>query len=125
MPRPTDVPTWRSFLGDAIFYGKFIREIHQLRRSLNNLLRKDTEFAWSEECQHAFSSIKSVLQSNLILTHYDRSLEIIVAGDASKTGIGTFIMNRFSDGQIKPVAHAPTLTKTEQNYGPVEMKRLH
>ncbi|XP_055527452.1 uncharacterized protein K02A2.6-like [Wyeomyia smithii] len=58
------------------------------------------------DCQEAFDTIKKVLQSDLLLTHYNPSLELIVAGDASKTGIGAVIMHRFSNGQLKAIAHA-------------------
>ncbi|XP_062538267.1 uncharacterized protein K02A2.6-like [Armigeres subalbatus] len=88
MPAPTDVTTLRSFLGAVNFYGKFVREMHQLRHPLDNLLKKDTKFEWNLECENAFSNIKRVLQSELLLTHYNPEQEIIVAGDASKTGIG-------------------------------------
>ncbi|XP_062709595.1 uncharacterized protein K02A2.6-like [Aedes albopictus] len=125
MPRPTDVSTLRSFLGAVNFYGKFIREMHQLRRPLDQLLKKDAKFVWSAECQQAFTDIKRILQSDLLLTHYDPSLEIIVAGDASKTGIGAVIMHRFPDGRIKAIAHASkTLSSAEQNYGQIEKEAL-
>ncbi|XP_062698486.1 uncharacterized protein K02A2.6-like [Aedes albopictus] len=66
MPAPTDVSTLRSFLGAVNFYGKFVREMHQLRHPLDNLLKKDTKFVWNRECQHAFQNIKRVLQSDLL-----------------------------------------------------------
>lgn len=121
MPRPTDITTLRSFLGAVNFYGKFVREIHLLRRPLDNLLKKDTEFVWNPQCQDAFSNIKKVLQSDLLLTHFNPALDIIVAGDASKTGVGAVIMHSFPDGHVKAIAHASrTLTNTEQNYSQVE-----
>ncbi|XP_055633543.1 uncharacterized protein K02A2.6-like [Toxorhynchites rutilus septentrionalis] len=125
MPAPTDVPTLRSFLGAVNFYGKFVREMHQLRHPLDNLLKKDTKFDWSKECQHAFQNIKKVLQSGLLLTHYNPEQEIIVAGDASKTGIGAVILHRFPNGIIKAVSHASrSLTVAEQNYSQIEKEAL-
>ncbi|XP_055622468.1 uncharacterized protein K02A2.6-like [Toxorhynchites rutilus septentrionalis] len=125
MPAPTDVPTLRSFLGAVNFYGKFVREMHQLRHPLDNLLKKDTKFDWSKECQHAFQNIKKVLQSGLLLTHYNPEQEIIVAGDASKTGIGAVILHRFPNGIIKAVSHASnSLTVARQNYSQIEKEAL-
>ncbi|XP_055632916.1 uncharacterized protein K02A2.6-like [Toxorhynchites rutilus septentrionalis] len=125
MPAPTDVPTLRSFLGAVNFYGKFAREMHQLRHPLDNLLKKDTKFDWSKKCQHAFQNIKKVLQSGLLLTHYNPEQEIIVAGDASKTGIGAVILHRFPNGIIKAVSHASrSLTVAEQNYSQIEKEAL-
>ncbi|XP_058449173.1 uncharacterized protein K02A2.6-like [Malaya genurostris] len=125
MPCPTDVSQIRSFLGAVNFYGKFVREMHKLRRPLNNLLKKDNPFVWSQQCQEAFINIKKVLQSDLLLTHYNPALNIVVAGDASKTGIGAVIMHQFPDGQMKAVAHASrTLTQAEQNYSQIEKEAL-
>ncbi|XP_062703979.1 uncharacterized protein K02A2.6-like [Aedes albopictus] len=125
MPPPTDVSELRSFLGAANFYGKFIPEIHRIRQPLDELLKKDRKFVWSSQCQNAFDSIKSVLQSDLLLTHYNPNLELIVAGDVSKSGIGAVIMHRFPDGRIKAIAHAAkTLTATEQRYSQVEKEAL-
>ncbi|XP_055620280.1 uncharacterized protein K02A2.6-like [Toxorhynchites rutilus septentrionalis] len=125
MPAPTDVPTLRSFLSAVNFYGKFVREMHKLRHPLDNLLKKDTKFHWSKECQYAFQNIKKVLQSGLLLTHYNPEQEIIVAGDASKTGIGAVILHRFPNGIIKAVSHASrSLTVAEQNYSQIEKEAL-
>ncbi|XP_055590022.1 uncharacterized protein K02A2.6-like [Uranotaenia lowii] len=125
MPQPKDVSELRSFLGAANFYGKFVREIHRIRQPLDDLLKKDKKFVWSAQCNEAFETIKKVLQSDLLLTHYNPSLELIVAGDASKKGIGAVIMHRFPDGQLKAIAHASkTLTSTEQNYSQVEKEAL-
>ncbi|XP_058456713.1 uncharacterized protein K02A2.6-like [Malaya genurostris] len=125
MPCPTDVSQIRSFLGAVNFYGKFVREMHKLRRPLDNLLKKDNPIVWSQQCQEAFINIKKVLQSDLLLTHYNPALNIVVAGDASKTGIGAVIMHQFPDGQMKAVAHASrTLTQAEQNYSQIEKEAL-
>ncbi|XP_055527551.1 uncharacterized protein K02A2.6-like [Wyeomyia smithii] len=64
MPPPTDVTTLRSFLGAVNFYGKFVQATHQLRHPLDNLLKNDAKFIWSQECQHAFSDIKRVMHPN-------------------------------------------------------------
>ncbi|CAH8528395.1 unnamed protein product [Schistosoma rodhaini] len=44
MPRPTDVPTLRSFLGLVSHYGAFIPNLHHLRAPLNNLLAKNVKW---------------------------------------------------------------------------------
>ncbi|XP_055590265.1 uncharacterized protein K02A2.6-like [Uranotaenia lowii] len=125
MPAPSDVTTLRSFLGAVNFYGKFVREMHQLRHPLDKLLKKDAKFIWTQECQRAFSNIKRILQSNLLLTHYNPEHDIIVAGEASKTGIGAVIMHRFPNGSVKAIAHASkSLNQAEQNYSQIEKEAL-
>ncbi|XP_055605736.1 uncharacterized protein K02A2.6-like [Uranotaenia lowii] len=77
-----------------------------VRRPLDALLKKDVKFIWSQEFQPAFEKFKTTLQSDLLLTHYDPSMDIIVAADASKSGIGAVIMHRFPYGSLKTIAHA-------------------
>ncbi|XP_052566467.1 uncharacterized protein K02A2.6-like [Culex pipiens pallens] len=125
IPAPTNVSELRSFLGAVNFYGRFVRNLHELRRPMDQLLKKDTKWRWTSECQQAFEKFKEVLQSSLLLTHYNPKLPIIVAADASSTGIGAVILHQFPDGSLKAVQHASrSLTPAERNYGQPEKEAL-
>ncbi|KAL6739958.1 hypothetical protein Aduo_013354 [Ancylostoma duodenale] len=80
--------------------------MRQLRAPLDALLKKNTPFKWSPDCQDAFEKAKKVLASPLLLTHFDPKLELIVAADASDYDIGAVIMHRFADGTEKAICHA-------------------
>lgn len=121
MPPPTDVPTLQSYLGAVNYYCKFIKDMHGIRYPLNQLLKQGVKFEWSNDCQRSFERFKEILQSDIMLTHFNPDLEIIVAADASNAGIGACIMHRFPDDSVKVIAHASrTLTKAEANYGQIE-----
>ncbi|XP_038121421.1 uncharacterized protein K02A2.6-like [Culex quinquefasciatus] len=125
MPPPHDVSSLRSFLGAINFYGKFVRNMHDLRHPLDALLRKDAKWDWNESCQESFEQFKNLLRSDLLLAHYNPELETIVAADASNYGVDACLMHRYDDGSIKVVCHASrTLTSAEQNYGQVEKEAL-
>ena len=125
MPHPTNIAQVRSFLGLINYYGSFVSEMRQLRAPLDALLKKDTPFNWSTECQAAFERAKEVLASDLLLTHYDPNQDIIVAADASDYGIGAVISHRFKDGSEKAIFHASrSLTDAEKNYGQIEKEGL-
>ncbi|XP_055522647.1 uncharacterized protein K02A2.6-like [Wyeomyia smithii] len=118
IPAQTNVSVLRSFLGAVNFYGRFVRNIHELRHPLDKLLKKDTKWQWNTDCQRSFEQFKQVLQSELLLTHYDPKLPIIVAADASNTGIGAVIFHEFPNGHLKAIQHASrSLTQAEQAYG--------
>lgn len=125
MPPPSDVSTLRSFLGAVNFYGKFVKEMHQLRHPLDKLLKKDVKWLWTPECQLSFDRFKRILQSGLLLTHYDPKLPIVVAADASNTGVGAVILHKMPDGSIKAIQHASrSLTAAEKSYGQPEKEAL-
>lgn len=125
MPPPTDVPSLQSYLGAINYYGKFVDKIHSLRKPLDSLLTKQAIWNWTPECQKSFNEFKEILKSDLLLTHYDPSKQIIVAADASNTGIGAVIMHRFEDNSIKAIMHASrTLTSAERNYSQIEKEAL-
>ncbi|XP_011858293.1 PREDICTED: uncharacterized protein K02A2.6-like [Vollenhovia emeryi] len=83
IPPPEDIQQLQAFLGAVTWYGKFIPHLNDLRGPLIELLRSDVKFEWQSAHQEAFEKIKNVLASDLALTHYDPSMKIIVAADAS------------------------------------------
>ena len=77
------------------------------------------------ECQKSFEKIKKTLTSDLSLTHYHPTPDIIVAGDASSFGIAACILRKLPDGSRKAVAHASrSLLPAEKQYFQREKESL-
>ncbi|PIO72335.1 zinc knuckle [Teladorsagia circumcincta] len=107
------------------FYGTFVRELHNLRAPLDALTKKDAAYIWSPDCQSCFDRIKKTLKSDLLLAHYDPTLPLIVAADASNYGVGAVLSQRFPDGSEKAVYHASrALTPAQKKYSQIEKEAL-
>lgn len=125
LPAPTDITELRSFLGAVNWYRKFVPSMSTIQAPLDLLLLKDAPFEWNQQCEESFQKFKRILKSELLLTHYDPSLPIIVSADASSKGIGAQISHRMPCGSIKVVQHASrSLTKAEQGYSQIEREAL-
>uniref|UniRef100_A0A5S6QB45 RNA-directed DNA polymerase n=1 Tax=Trichuris muris TaxID=70415 RepID=A0A5S6QB45_TRIMR len=121
MPPPFDVQSLRSFLGMLSYYGVFVKQMRELRAPLDELLKKGASFIWSSECQAAFEKAKLILKSDLLLTHFDPSIPVVVTADASSNGLGAVILHRFPDGKEKPIVRASrSLLPAEKNYSQIE-----
>ncbi|GFT43087.1 transposon Tf2-6 polyprotein [Trichonephila clavipes] len=81
---------------------------------LNNLTRKNVRFLWSKDCQVAFEQIKKEICSPKILVHYDPSLPLTLASDASPVGIGCVLSHVYPDGSERPIALSSRLPKTSE-----------
>ncbi len=71
---------------------------------LHRLLRRGEAWIWAEKHAAVFHEAKQRLMSSQVLVHFDSSLEIRLACDASDYGIGAVLSHRFPDGSEKPVA---------------------
>ena len=110
MPNPINISQLRSFLGMVNHYAKFIPNLTDRLAPFYLLLKKDTKWEWNASCTEAFTSIKQSLTSPLVLTHYDPKIPLVLAADASSTGVGAVIYHRYPDGTEKAIAHASKTT---------------
>uniref|UniRef100_F1KWN3 RNA-directed DNA polymerase n=1 Tax=Ascaris suum TaxID=6253 RepID=F1KWN3_ASCSU len=125
MPPPKNVSQLRAFLGLVNFYGTFVKDLHKLRAPLDALTKKDAKYKWTSQCQSSSDRIKATLASDLLLTHFNPNMPIVVAADASNYGIGAVLSHRFPNGSERVVYHASlTLTPAQKNYSQIEKEAL-
>ena len=124
-PTPRNVTELKSFLGLVNYYGRFLAILSSVCHPLNRLLQKEVKWTWSEECEKCFQRLKESLVSAQVLMHYDVSLPVRLACDASAYGIGAVISHVLLSGELCPVAYASrSLSKAEVNYSQIEKEAL-
>ena len=122
---PGNIQKLRSFLGLMNYYGKFIPNLSTLLHPVNALLQAGNKWSWSAKCEKAIQEAKKQIASAQVLTHYDPTLPIKLAADASAYGIGAVVSHKMPDGTERPIAFAScALTKSERNYTQLEKDAL-
>ena len=96
-PTPTNKKQLMRFLGMIGFYRKFCSNFATVVQPLTHLLRKDSKFIWSENCQQAFKNRKSLLMNGPILITPDFTKQFKLAVDASDVGVGAVLFQEVSD----------------------------
>ena len=116
-PVPTTVKQTRAFLGFGNFYRRFIWKFSDVARPLNDLLKKDKTFEWTEECQRSFDELKKRFTEEPVLSMPDHSRPFQIEADASKYASGAVLTQTDVNGDRHPVAFiSKTFSPTERNY---------
>ncbi|KAG6937530.1 hypothetical protein G0U57_009114, partial [Chelydra serpentina] len=124
-PPPRNVSQLRSFLGLLNYYGKFISQLATLLKPLHELLGQNKTWKWTEACNVPFNKAKDALLNSEVLTHFDPSLHLQLACDASPYGVEAVVSHIMPSGEERPIAFASrTLTKAETNYAQIERDAL-
>ena len=113
-PVPKNVKNVRAFLGLAQFYRKYIKSFEQIGLPLNKLLRKDTKFKWTEECNTAFLTLKKALVTAPVLAFAQFDKPFILAVDSSDEAIGFVLSQLDSEGKEHPVAYGGRALRNEE-----------
>ena len=124
-PTPKTESELRSFLGMLNYYGNFIPHLSTLLKPLNSLLQADSKWIWTKQCCEVFNQAKSKLPFSNVPTHYDTTVPISMAADASAYGLGAVISHIFPDGSECPIAFTShTLSPNESNSAHIEKVAL-
>ena len=123
-PRPENVSQLRAFLGLMNYHSKFIPQAASRLAPLYKLLKKNSTWQWTDECNNVFQECKSLLTSDAVLAHYDTKKQLKLSCDASQYGLGA-VLSHVLKGEEHPITFASrTLSKAERNYGQVKKEAL-
>eukprot|EP00253_Pinus_taeda_P034607 PITA_34607 len=104
MPHPRNIKELQAFLGKINFLRRFIPNLAQLSRLLNNMLKKDSKVKWTAEANQAFEGIKFSLTQTPVLTNPQFDREFIIFSFASQHTIATVLLQKDDQGNEKPIA---------------------
>ena len=92
---------------------------------LYSLLKKSTKWKWSTDQERGFQKSKDLLTSSNLQVHFDPSLPIVLACDASQYGIGAVLAHKMPKGSERPIGYVSrTLNDAERNYAQLEKEGL-
>ena len=69
-------------------YRRFVKDLSIIAAPLRELTKKDTKFAWTKDCQDAFTMIKERLTNSPIVCQPDWAKTFEIFCDGSKQGLG-------------------------------------
>jgi hypothetical protein len=123
-PVPTGAAELKSWIGLVMYYSRFISNHASLLSPLYELLQKSVKWRWTYREQQAFETVKAAITENTMLVHFDPKAPIVLACDASPTGIAA-ALSHVIEGIEKPVIFVSrTLTAAERNYPQVQREAL-
>ena len=106
----------RAFMGLTGYYRRFVKNFSVIATPLYSLMKKNVEFKWSDECQHAMDELKARLVSQPILALPISEGWYLLDTDASDFGLGA-VLSQEQDGCERVIAYASRiLNKAERKY---------
>ena len=124
-PEPKCRKEISSFLGMINYLARFIPGLSSETEKLRKLLRQDTPWVWGEEQSGAFKRLKELVSSELVIAHFNTSLETSLIVDAGPVGLGAILVQKQKDDTLRPVHFASrTLTEVERRYSQTEREAL-
>ena len=94
-------------MGMAGYYRRFIPDFSRVAKPITTLLKNQTTFDWSPQCEQAFQTLKRLLTTTPVLAQPDTEKPFDVYCDASGIGIDCVLMQEgrviaYASRQLKP-----------------------
>ena len=121
---PKSVKDIQSFLGLTGYYRTFVKDYAFIADPLTKLLRKNTKFEWTTNCENAFQQLKQSLITTPILAQFKEDAENEIFCDACSYGMSA-ILGQVQDGKHVVISYNSKLFNPQQiNYSITEKECL-
>jgi hypothetical protein len=88
MPTPNDKRSVQRFLGMVNYLHTFCPALSDVVHPLQNLIKSEIQFVWSEVHEKAFKKAKELIANAPCLAYFDPCKLVVLQADASETGLG-------------------------------------
>ncbi len=124
-PVPTTRRELRRFLGMVGYYRCFCNNFSSVVAPFTRLCSPKVDFSWTNDCQQAFLSAKSLLCSAPVLSAPEVSRVSQLEVNASAVGAGAVLLQEGADGLAHPVSYFSAKFNHHQlNYSTIEKETL-
>ena len=124
-PTPKNITGVLSFLELANQLSGFIPDFAHMTVKFRELTSKKNAFLWLEDHLKEFQDGKTLLTSDMIVTHFDPSLPVVILTDASRLHGLRYAMGHYIDGRFQLVTWgSKALTPTQRRYATIELECL-
>ncbi|KAI5323844.1 hypothetical protein L3X38_032917 [Prunus dulcis] len=106
------------------FYRRFIQDFSKIARPMCNLLAKDMDFVFDQDCENAFNAVKKMLTTAPIIIPPDWSLPFELMCDASDYAVGAVLGQRVDKKPHAIYYASRTLNNAQLNYSTTEKELL-
>lgn len=121
MTRPNSKKDIEVFRGLVGYYSRFIPNYSEIMQPINYLSKENVKFNWDKKCEEAFKKIKAIINSEAVLVHFDPTLELLLATDASPHAVSAVLSHKFPDNSERPIKFASqTLSDTQKKYAHID-----
>ena len=110
----------RSFLGHAGFYRCFIKDFNKVALPLSNLLQKEVDFDFDDQCKEAFDFLKRAVTTTLIIQAPDWKAPFELMCDASNYALGAVLAQKIDKLPRVIYYVSKTLDAAQANYTTIE-----
>jgi hypothetical protein len=106
-----------SMLGVLAYQRQFIANFSHLAHPLNELLKKDKKFEWTEECTQVVNALIKAVTLNPVLLRPDYKIPFVLEVDALQYTTGAILYQQDTDEHWQPVGYySKSFNKAERGY---------
>jgi len=116
-PAPSTIKETRKFLGFCNFYRKFIKDYTKIASPINQLIKKNTKFIWTEKAQKAFDKLKKKFEEKPILITPDPTKPFKIFANVLNHATGAVLTQRDNNRVQHPCFfYSKPLSPVEKHY---------